>query len=121
MSESMLSATYDQPMDLSDETPTGTAYRFTFTGSAPEYFRVWIVNVALSIVTLGIYSAWAKVRNKQYFYGNTHLDDVSFRYLADPKQILKGKHIGWLSNGLDWESRSRFEANIGRLEELRGA
>lgn len=37
---------------------------FSFTGSAGEYFRIWIVNIALSIVTLGIYSAWAKVRTK---------------------------------------------------------
>jgi uncharacterized membrane protein YjgN (DUF898 family) len=44
---------------------------FSFTGGASEYFGIWIVNVLLSILTLGIYSAWAKVRNKRYFYGNT--------------------------------------------------
>ncbi len=64
---------------------------FRFTGKAGEYFSIWIVNVALSVLTLGIYSAWAKVRTNQYFYGNTYLDDVSFRYLADPKQILRGR------------------------------
>ncbi len=26
-----------------------------FTGKAGEYFRIWIVNLCLSIVTLGIY------------------------------------------------------------------
>lgn len=66
---------------------------FEFTGKAGEYFSIWIVNVLLTILTLGIYSAWAKVRNKQYFYGNTWLDGNSFRYLADPKQILKGRII----------------------------
>jgi len=33
-----------------------------FTAGAGEYFRIWIVNLALTIVTLGVYSAWAKVR-----------------------------------------------------------
>ena len=30
-----------------------------FTGTAGEYFRIWIVNIALTVVTLGIYGAWA--------------------------------------------------------------
>ncbi len=66
---------------------------FSFTGKAGEYFGIWIVNILLSIVTLGIYSAWAKVRNKRYFYGNTKLSGSSFNYLASPIQILKGRVI----------------------------
>lgn len=66
---------------------------FTFTGSGGEYFRIWIVNLLLTVVTLGVYSAWAKVRNKQYFYGNTHLQGATFSYLADPKKILLGRAI----------------------------
>src|SRR5712691_4363278 len=64
-----------------------------FTGKAGEYFRIWIVNLCLSVVTLGIYSAWAKVRRKRYFYGNTLLEDAAFEYLADPKAILKGRIV----------------------------
>jgi uncharacterized membrane protein YjgN (DUF898 family) len=45
-----------------------------FNGKAGEYFRIWIVNVLLSIVTLGIYSAWSKVRNKQPFKDNSLLN-----------------------------------------------
>jgi len=64
-----------------------------FTGRGGEYFGIWIVNILLTIVTLGIYSAWATVRNNQYFYGNTRLDDSSFQYLANPITILKGRLI----------------------------
>jgi uncharacterized membrane protein YjgN (DUF898 family) len=64
-----------------------------FKGSGGEYFKIWIVNVLLSIVTLGIYSAWAKVRRKQYFYGNLHLSGASFRYMANPVKILKGRMV----------------------------
>lgn len=65
----------------------------TFTGNAREYFGIWIVNVLLTIITLGIYSAWAKVRRKRYFYGNTWIDGHNFEYHADPKSILKGRII----------------------------
>jgi uncharacterized membrane protein YjgN (DUF898 family) len=78
----------DAATQLQDET---VALRFT--GNAREYFRIWIVNVCLSVVTLGIYSAWAKVRRKRYFYGNTLLNDAGFEYLANPKAILKGRII----------------------------
>ena len=70
-----------------------TTKRFEFTGRFGEYFAIWIVNLALSLVSLGIYSAWAKVRNKRYFYGNTRLDGSSFEYLGNPLAILRGRLI----------------------------
>ena len=68
-------------------------YPFQFTGKADEYFKIWISNIFLSIITLGIYSAWAKVRRNRYFYANTYLQDSPFEYLADPLKILKGRLI----------------------------
>lgn len=68
---------------------------FKFHGSGWEYFRIWIVNLLLTVVTLGIYSAWAKVRRLQYFYRNTQLAGASFDYHGDPKAILKGRIIGF--------------------------
>ena len=67
-----------------------------FTGTASEYFGIWIVNLLLSIVTLGIYSAWAKVRRKKYFYNNTLIDGVGFDYHASPMSILKGRVIAFV-------------------------
>ena len=66
---------------------------FEFRGQGSEFFKIWIVNIMLTIVTLGIYSAWATVRTNRYFYANTYLDNQSFRYLADPITILKGRII----------------------------
>lgn len=66
---------------------------FVFSGTTREYFGIWIVNVLLTIVTLGIYSAWAKVRRQRYFYGNTHLAGASFEYHARPLRILVGRII----------------------------
>lgn len=79
-------------MALAVETE-GRLKRGIFTGSAPEYFGIWIVNILLTILTLGIYSAWAKVRRNRYFYGNTVVDDHAFDYHARGLQILIGRII----------------------------
>ena len=63
----------------------------TFSATGSEYFRIWIVNLLLSIVTLGIYSAWAKVRRNRYFYSSTHLAGSSFEYHGNAIAILKGR------------------------------
>lgn len=68
-------------------------YPIRFTGSGGEYFRIWIVNLLLTILTIGIYSAWAKVRKMQYFYRNTQLDGSVFDYHGNPLSILKGRLI----------------------------
>lgn len=75
------------------EPDVATEHRFEFSGDAKEYFRIWIVNLALSIVTLGVYSAWAKVRTQRYFYANTRLVGAAFDYQARPLAILKGRAI----------------------------
>ncbi|MGD8173132.1 YjgN family protein [Vibrio sp. TRT 21S02] len=65
----------------------------SFNGRGSEFFGIWIVNILLSIITLGIYSAWAKVRTKRYFYGNTSIAGDNFEYHATPIQILKGRIV----------------------------
>jgi uncharacterized membrane protein YjgN (DUF898 family) len=75
-------------------------YPVEFTAAAGEYFRIWIVNLALSIVSLGIYSAWAKVRKRRYFYSHTRIDGEGFEYLANPIAILKGRLIAFALFGM---------------------
>jgi uncharacterized membrane protein YjgN (DUF898 family) len=83
------------PASREEGRPNRRVLGFEFSGQGAEFFRIWIVNVLLTILTLGIYSAWAKVRTNRYFYGNTQLDDSSFEYLAKPMQILKGRVIAF--------------------------
>ena len=61
---------------------------FVFSGDSKAYFKLWAVNLLLTIATVGIYGAWAKVRNRRYIYGNTYLHDASFDYHANPRSIL---------------------------------
>ena len=74
-----------------DEPERRRTFPFEFRGSGAEYFRIWIVNLLLTILTLGIFSAWAKVRRLRYFYGSTFLDGHSFTYHARPMDLLKGR------------------------------
>ncbi len=75
---------------VSGAAPDVTRHDLSFTGSAGEYFRLWIVNVALTLVTLGVYLPWARVRTRQYFYGHTWLDGQNFEYRANPAALLRG-------------------------------
>lgn len=82
-------------MGMTDESlvPTSVTNTLHFEGEVGEYFRIWIVNLALSIITLGIFSAWAKVRSNRYLYGSTYLDNHAFDYHGDPLRILLGRAI----------------------------
>ena len=80
-------------VELTELPVQSQVFNFRFNGKGGEYFKIWTVNILLSIITLGIYSAWAKVRRKRYFYGSLSLDGSSFEYMADPKKILKGRVI----------------------------
>jgi uncharacterized membrane protein YjgN (DUF898 family) len=79
------------------QTPSShPAEQLHFTGTGGEYFGIWIVNLLLTIVSLGIYSAWAKVRRLQYFYRHTEIAGSSFDFHGSPVRILIGRVIALL-------------------------
>lgn len=89
--ETMASGVYLPEMDAAPARHAAGSRHLQFRGNANDYFRIWIVNVALSLVTLGIYSAWATVRTRRYMYSSTTLADTPFEYLAQPLPILRGR------------------------------
>ena len=64
-----------------------------FSATPGGYTKLWLVNMLLTLATLGIYGAWAKVRNNQYLYGHTRIEGHRLQYLATPKQILMGRML----------------------------
>ncbi|MES2608854.1 MAG: YjgN family protein [Pseudomonadota bacterium] len=66
------------------------AHPLEFTGSGGEYFRVWIVNVLLTILTLGVYTPWARRRTAQYFYGHTLVAGSPLEFTAQQGRMVKG-------------------------------
>ena len=81
------------PPDTPAAPASPATYPFRFTGTTGGFFSIWIVNLFLTIITLGIYSPWAKVRKKRYFYGHTWVADANFEYHGNPIAILKGRII----------------------------
>jgi uncharacterized membrane protein YjgN (DUF898 family) len=66
---------------------------FEFTGTASEYFRVWMVNTFLTIASLGLWSPWAKIRKRRFFLRNTWVAGANFDYHASPWPMLRGRVI----------------------------
>ena len=86
-------AVLDHPPDAPLPENDKQLLAFRFTGSGAEYFRIWVVNLLLSLATFGIYTAWAKVRRLQYFDRNTLLAGASFDFHGQPKAILRGRLV----------------------------
>ncbi len=77
------------------ETPQGPVievarHPIEFTGTGSEYFRIWIVNLLLILVTLGLYYPWAKTRKLKYLYSNTQIAGYALDFHGSPKQMLRG-------------------------------
>lgn len=64
--------------------------RIEFTGSGSEYFRIWIVNLLLTIVTLSLYLPFAKARRLKYFYANTVVDGQALGFHGNPWRMFRG-------------------------------
>ena len=94
--------------------------RFEFKGDTREYFRVWIVNLCLTLFTLGVFSAWAKVRKKRYLYSHTLLDGSPFQYLGRPFPILKGRLFAAVL-AVTWYFVTHFEARYSWALLIAGA
>ena len=65
-------------------------YTLSFKGNGNEYFGIVIVNLLLSIITLGLYHPWAKARKLQYLYGSTEFNDSRFEFHGTGQEMFKG-------------------------------
>ena len=83
----------EQPSGSNAKKANEKTVSFSFTGDGKQYFGIWIRNALLTLITCGIYSAWAKIKKKQYFLKHTTLGGIVFDYAGDPKTILKGRAV----------------------------
>ncbi len=79
---------WTRPSRNGDEEPSVLPIEFGASGS--EYFRIWIVNLLLTLVTVGLYYPWARVRKLRYFYGNTRVAGHAFDFHGNPWRMLRG-------------------------------
>ena len=79
-----------------------TVEPFNFTGEAGEYFRIWVVNTFLTIITLGLWSPWAKIRKRRFFLRHTWVAGANFEYHAQPWPIFRGRLIASVAFIVYW-------------------
>ncbi len=63
-------------------------HRVSFTGSGGDYFKLWLSNLLLTIVTLGIYTPWARRRRIQYFFRNTEVGPDPLDFTASSRSMV---------------------------------
>jgi uncharacterized membrane protein YjgN (DUF898 family) len=85
-----MSTDFVQPQVATPPASSVQDYAIEYTASGSEYFRIWIVNLALTVLTLGLYLPWAKVRKLKYFYSNTQVDGHALDFHGDPKKMFRG-------------------------------
>lgn len=77
-------------------------YRASFSGSGGSLFGLHVVNVFLTLITLTIYSFWAKVRIRHYLYSQTQFAGDRFAYHGTGQELLNGATRATLVFGLPY-------------------
>lgn len=67
--------------------------KIKFTAKGKDYFKVWITNLALTIITIGIYYPWAKARQQRYFWAHTIVADHALGFHGRAQSMFKGYAI----------------------------
>jgi uncharacterized membrane protein YjgN (DUF898 family) len=61
-----------------------------FTGRIGEMYGIFIVNLLLTIVTIGIYRFWAKARNRKYLWSHVSVAGDCFEYTGTGRELFFG-------------------------------
>ena len=77
-----------KPPQIKDE--PNQSHQLTFHGTGGELFGIQMVNMLLTIVTLGFYFFWGKVKVRRYIFGQTEFKGDRFGYHGTGKEFLIG-------------------------------
>lgn len=64
--------------------------RLHFLGQGGKLFSVYLINMILTVVTLGLYYPWAKVAIMKYMYEETEFEGSRFTFHGTGKEIFMG-------------------------------
>lgn len=64
--------------------------RLHFHGQGGKLFSIFLVNMILTVLTLGIYYPWARVAVMRYMYQETELDGSRFMFHGTGKELFLG-------------------------------
>lgn len=66
------------------------SYVLAFHGKGSELFKIQIINLILTTITLGLYYPWAKARTLQYLYGQNTFEQHPFAFTGTGAEMFKG-------------------------------
>jgi len=64
--------------------------RFRYHGTGGALFGLALTNALLTIITIGVYSFWAKNRIRDFHYSHTEMDGDRFGYHGTGAELLRG-------------------------------
>ena len=79
-----------KPSDDGPSPQAGQAHRMSFHGTGGSLFGIYIVNLFLTVVTLGFYYFWGKVKVRSYLLSQTEMEGDRFAYHGTGKELLCG-------------------------------
>ena len=65
-------------------------HQVSFHGEGGTLLGIYLVNLLLSIITLGIYSFWGRVKVRKYIYSQTEFQGDRFAYHGTGGELLRG-------------------------------
>lgn len=66
------------------------ANRISYSGQLGDVYKIWLLNIFLTVITLGIYSFWGKTRMRRYITGSFQVGGDNFEYTGTGKELFIG-------------------------------
>lgn len=93
-----------------------TRHNAIFHGTGGTLFGIHLVNTLLTLVTLGFYYYWAKVRVRTFLFSQTEFAGDRFSYHGSARELLNGTMKAFLIFGIPYYALEHaghiLEANI---------
>jgi uncharacterized membrane protein YjgN (DUF898 family) len=98
---------------LSFQEETGQSRALLFHGNGSSLFKIYLGNILLIIVTLGIYYYWAKVKARKYLLKQTEFEGDFFDYHGTGRELLNGYWKAGIFFGLPLTALDRLPMLLG--------
>lgn len=76
--------------DTGSKDAAGESYRFRYEGDGGDLFLVLLKNVLLTVVTFGIYAAWAKAARRRYIWSQVDFHGQRLAFTGTGKEMFIG-------------------------------
>jgi uncharacterized membrane protein YjgN (DUF898 family) len=70
--------------------PPEGSYRFRYHGEGAAFFILILKNALLTLVTVGIYAAWAKAERRRYIWSNVEFHGQRLEFTGNGLELFKG-------------------------------